>query len=407
MNRDVRMKGFSKRTPVAVVTEWIDNQTLSPKTEKVHLRELAGRVTSQEVVSNVNVPDFPRAMMDGFAVRCEEIEGATSYNRIALNVLYEVFAGDLQQPDLAIGSAARIMTGAPVPPGANAVIPVEQTEKVGEQVFANSNIAMGKNIAQIGEDIRANEPIIPAGRRLRPQDLGVLSSIGVREADCFCKPKVLMIVTGNELLGPGSDPQPGKTIDSNSPMASALVARDGGELTVQMVGDDQDSIRGILQSEEFDVILVSGGSSVGQRDFAPQLISELGELNFHGIAMRPSSPAGVGKIANRFVFLLPGNPVSCLCAYEFFAGRLIRRLAGFDPQFPHPQKELLLSQKIVSVIGRVDYARVFVDESGGVVPIAISGASILSSATRADGFVVVPQDCEGYGAGEAVSVYFY
>jgi molybdopterin molybdotransferase len=171
------------------------------------------------------------------------------------------------------------------------------------------------------------------------------------------------------------------------------------------VPDDPQEIRAAM-ADEADVILVSGGSSVGQEDHAPRILAEDGELVFHGIAMRPSSPAGLGRLGSRLVFLLPGNPVSCLCAYDFFAGRAIRALGGRPRDWPYPSCRRKLRRKLVSTVGRVDYARVRIvrDE---VEPLAISGAAILSSTTRADGFVVVPEDSEGYAEGTEVELFLY
>jgi molybdopterin molybdotransferase len=162
----------------------------------------------------------------------------------------------------------------------------------------------------------------------------------------------------------------------------------------------------VLQTEGADVILVSGGSSVGQEDHAPRLLAEAGELAFHGISMRPSSPAGVGRIDDRFVFLLPGNPVSCLCAYEFFAGPTLRALGGRPRRWPHRRVRLPLARKIASAIGRTDYVRVAV-EAGRAVPLATSGASILSSTVRAAGAVIVPREQEGMAEGVEVEVLLY
>jgi molybdopterin molybdotransferase len=171
------------------------------------------------------------------------------------------------------------------------------------------------------------------------------------------------------------------------------------------VPDDPNAILAAMRSDA-DVILVSGGSSVGQEDHAPALLAEHGDLAIHGIAMRPSSPAGMGRLGGRLVFLLPGNPVSCLSAYDFFAGLAIRRMAGMPDIWPYVQTQLRLRRKLVSTVGRVDYARVR-NVDGLADPIAISGASILSSTSRADGFVVVPEDSEGYPAGAEVSVWLY
>ena len=158
--------------------------------------------------------------------------------------------------------------------------------------------------------------------------------------------------------------------------------------------------------ENVDVVLVSGGSSVGQEDHAPRLLAEHGELAIHGVAMRPSSPSGMGRFGERLVFLLPGNPVSCLCAYDFFAGRAIRALAGLPIDWPYRSQQLPLARKLVSLVGRVDYARVDVVD-GWVKPIAVSGASVLSSTTRAAGFVIVPADSEGHAPETPVEVFLY
>ena len=189
-------------------------------------------------------------------------------------------------------------------------------------------------------------------------------------------------------------------------MLIALVTRDGGiAINPGIVPDEPAAILAAMQ-ENADVVLVSGGSSVGQEDFAPSLLAKHGELAIHGIAMRPSSPAGMGKLGDKLVFLLPGNPVSCLCAYDFFAGRALRLLGGRKKEWSYPVHRLPLCRKLVSTVGRVDYARVRIVD-GSVEPISISGASILSSTTRADGFVVVPADSEGYPESAEVDVFLY
>jgi molybdopterin molybdotransferase len=190
-------------------------------------------------------------------------------------------------------------------------------------------------------------------------------------------------------------------------MLRALVARDGGSvLPFEILPDERDVIRDAMAAPDADVVLVSGGSSVGQEDHAPGLLAELGSLDFHGVAMRPSSPTGIGHIGERFVFLLPGNPVSCLCAYDFFAGPTVRALGGRSRDWPHRRARLPLSRKISSAIGRTDYVRVEI-EDGRVTPLGTSGASILSSTVRASGFVIVPRECEGMAEGEEVLILLY
>jgi len=239
----------------------------------------------------------------------------------------------------------------------------------------------------------------------------VLSSIGVEQVHVYRRPRVRLVVTGNELLPAGSRPHGHCISDANGPMLAALVERDGGLVDFpSLVPDEHDAILDSLYTE-VDVVIVSGGSSVGVEDLAPTLLASHGELAVHGIAMRPSSPTGFGRLEHRLVFLLPGNPVSCLCAYDFFAGRAIRALGGLSKAWPYHSIIAKLTRKISSPIGRLDYARVRLARESGfggeVEPIAVAGASILSSTTRADGFVIVPADSEGFAPGSEVEVWLY
>jgi molybdopterin molybdotransferase len=299
------------------------------------------------------------------------------------------------------------MTGAALPTGADAVVPAEYAQETAGQVEITLAVGPGKHIGYRGEDIRAGTPVLEEGRRLRAQDLGLLASLGIAEAPVVAQPRVRIVVTGNEVVGPGEAKGPYQIYDANSAMLRGLVVRDGGVVEAHYkLGDDPARIRDALIARGADVILVSGGSSVGSEDHAPRLLAEAGELAIHGVAMRPSSPAGVGRIGDTLVFLLPGNPVSCLCAYDFFAGRAIRLRGGRHADWPHRTRQGVVDRKIVSAVGRVDYCRVRFTENQ-VEPLALSGASVLSSTTRADGFVVVPAESEGYGPGTPVTVYLY
>ena len=397
-NADVRMRGFAVRSTVDDAIAWIDAQAQSLDAETVPLAEAPGRVLARDVTSEVDVPQFARAMMDGFAVVANDTQGASSYNRIALSILGTAMPGVPFEGNVTAGTAVKIMTGAPMPEGADAVLPAELVEIEEKRVMIAGDVPPRKNLGQRGEDITTGTKILDAGRRLRPQDVGLLSSIGVSGVAVVRKPRVSILATGNELLPAGSRPDGYRISDANSPMLQALVNRDCGIVAHQaIVPDDREATLAALH-EPADVVLVSGGSSVGEEDHVPSLLAEHGELAIHGIAMRPSSPAGMGVLEGRLVFLLPGNPVSCLCAYDFFAGRAIRMFSGLPLQWHYSSRRLPLSRKIVSQIGRTDYARVEI-QNEKVVPLAISGASILSSTTRADGFVIVPSDSEGYPPG--------
>jgi molybdopterin molybdotransferase len=422
---DVRMRGFARRQTVEAALAWLDAHVRPTDPEIVPLPMAAGRVLATAISSDEDVPGFDRATMDGYAVVAESTDGATPYSRLPLIVIGDSMPGHPFDGSVAVGQAVRIMTGAPLPSGCDAVLPAEWVEDDAATAATRSEspqprpdpagarcisaltaVSPGKHVGRRGEDVTRGTTLFRAGRVLRPQDLGVLSSIGVGEVRVCGRPRVRLVITGNELLPSGSRPYGCRVVDANGPMLAALVARDGGVVDFPgLVPDEPDAILSALHAEA-DVIIVSGGSSVGVEDLAPTLLAQHGELAIHGIAMRPSSPTGLGRIGHRLVLLLPGNPVSCLCAYDFFAGRVIRALGGRPTAWPYHAMRATLARKIASPIGRLDYARVRVID-GVVEPLAISGASVLSSTTRGDGFVIVPADSEGFAPGTDVEVWLY
>lgn len=405
---DVRMRGFAQRHTVEAALQWLDAQLRTLPPEPVSLRDAAGRVLASRIVSDIDVPGFDRATMDGYAVVAASTDGAGAYTRMPLNVLGDSMPGRTFDGFVGAGQAVRVMTGAPMPQGADAVLPAEwiENEEPG-RVSALAAVSPGKNVGRRGEDIVRGAAVLEPGRRLRPQDVGLLSSIGHAQVEVVRRPRVRLVITGNELLRAGSRPRGFAIADANGPMLAALVERDGGVAAFpEPVRDDPQVILEALHSESADIVIVSGGSSVGLEDLAPMLLAQRGELAVHGIAMRPSSPTGMGRIGDRLIFLLPGNPVSCLCAYDFFGGRAVRALGGRDKQWPYRSIRATLNRKLNSQIGRLDYARVRI-EGGRVEPLSIGGASMLSSATRADGFVVIGDDSEGFAAGSDVEVWLY
>lgn len=404
---DVRMHGFGQRAEVAAALNWIDRHAPMLPDEAVALEDAWGRILAVDLIAPLNVPAFDRSAMDGYALRGAETAGAGDYNPLAFAVLGQSLPGQPYAGEVLPATAVRIMTGAPIPAGADAVVPAEYARESGPQVEITLAVAPGKNVGYCGEDIRAGSPALSAGRRLRPQDLGLIASLGIARVAAIRRPCVRIIVTGNEIVNPGDAKGLHQIYDANSAMLRSLVARDGGVVESHCkLGDDPAQIREAMTRPGADVLLISGGSSVGSEDHAPRLLAEVGELAIHGVAMRPSSPAGLGRIGDVPAFLLPGNPVSCLCAYDFFAGRAIRLRGGRRADWPHATRPGILARKIASASGRVDYCRVRFQD-GQVEPLALSGASVLSSTTRADGFVIVPSESEGYAPGTEVTVYLY
>ena len=422
---DVRGRGFYKRHSVDVVCRWLDTLAMEQRSciervdraESVDLDQSVSRRLARAIASPIRLPEFDRAMMDGYAVKAEDVSGAAANNPIELIVRGKSLPGRPSEIKIDSGSALSITTGAAMPPGADAVIPFEwvrqhpnsQLVEAGQKIEVTTDIPPQKHVALAGEDVTCGDLLFPENHCVRPVDLCLLSAISVLELQVFPRPQVSILITGNEVVAPGSEKTTFQVYDSNRGMLENLVARDGGQPSlVRYVADDAAELRAAIETCASDLILLTGGSSVGPEDFVPATIHELGQLRYHGMAMRPSSPAGVGLVGDSAVFLLPGNPVSCLCAYEFFAGRYLRQLAGGTADWPHPRLRARLADnaKIASALGRLDYCRVQLD--GELVrPLAIGGASVLTSLTRADGFVLVEENSEGHGPGEEVAVFLY
>lgn len=424
---DVRMRGFLSRSPVTDAYSWLASVIEPLSSEDIAIDEAHRRVLANSVASPMNVPAFDRSAMDGYAVLGDETTGATDFNGQSFSVIGQSMPGTPFAGSVVAGSAVRIMTGAPMPDGADCVVPAEFTRAIetstdespaadattinATTIEVTKAFAPEKNVGRTGEDVRQGDDILVAGRCLRPQDVGLLASVGIDQVTVYRKPRVRILVTGNELVEAGQTRLANQIFDSNTPMLRGLVERDGGILeSVTRSTDDPDSIRTAMTGGDVDIVLVSGGSSVGSEDHAPHILAEAGELAIHGIAMRPSSPAGMGRIAtadgSRFVFLLPGNPVSCLCAYDFFASQAIRRQQGLAAGWPYSSVELPLAKKIASAVGRVDYCRVLI-QNRQIEPLALTGASRLSSTVKGDGFVVIPASLEGYASGTEIEVYQY
>ncbi|MDY3553061.1 molybdopterin molybdotransferase MoeA [Gemmata sp. JC717] len=401
---DVRMKGFRERPSVGAVLELLDSRLRALPPEPVPLLETVGRVLAEPVVSPVDVPSFRKSAMDGFAVRAADTQAPAP-----LVVTGEAFPARPFTGTVGPGEAVRITTGAPVPDGADAVLMAEFAHVQPDgRVVARSPLTAGKNVVAVGEDVARGREVLPTGRVLRPQDVALAAALGVNVLPVRLRPRVAVLVTGNELLPPGSLPDGFKTADSNSPMLAALAVRDGASVQpVRYVPDDFgitcDAVR--AAAAEADVVLISGGTSVGVEDHVPRAVAELGELAVHGVALRPAGPTGIGFVARAAVFLLPGNPASCLCAYDLFAGRAIRQLGGRPWGLPYKSEEVRLTEQIPSAPGRTDFVRV-ARAGGGVAPVA-GGAASLSASARADGFILVPPERGALLPDEPVTVWLY
>ncbi len=406
-HHDIRMRGFATRHDVHEALALLQQRITPLPSEVIALDEGLDRVLAEDIVAAVDVPHFDRSAVDGYGVRARDTFGASDYNPIPLLLMGDVFPGRALDLTLGANEAVRIMTGAPLPAGADAVVMAEYAEEDGAHVNILQPLSPFKNVGRIGEDIHSGDVVLTRGRKLRPQDLGVLASIQVAQIPVYRRPTVALIITGNELVGVHEPLTGCKIGDSNSFTLSGL-SRRLGALPVHkgIIRDEYQLIKDAIQQAAEAVVIVTGGTSVGAEDFAPLIIQELGELVVHGVAMRPSSPVGFGFIQQRPIFLIPGNPVSALVAFDAFVGPTLQLMQGLKPVYPYAQVRGRLTRKIASAIGRVDFVRVRITETG-IEPLRVTGASILSSTTRADGFIIVDKNSEGLDQGQEVEVYVY
>jgi molybdopterin molybdotransferase len=410
---DPRGCGFRERTTVERLTALISNHINQIATEIFSIEEAFGRRLAETVVSPIDIPSFDRAAMDGYALRAEETFGSDTYTPSKFQVIGRSRPGSGFSGFVSPGEAVAIATGAPIPAGADAVLPVEFAEESAGVVLVRSSVAPGRHIGRQGEDVRIGTVVVRSGQILRPQHLGLLAGLGIRAVCISQKPRIAIVATGDELSSSNQSNSKYQINDMNSPMLAALIKRDGGiPIQIGPIIDRLDELKSVIYalSERQDIhgIMINGGSSAGPEDHAPNVVSSLGRLLAHGVALRPASPTGFGLIAGKPVLLTPGNPVSCLCSYDFFGRIIVQRLAGMPIFSPYPVIQKRLAHKISSSLGRVDYVRVKLNPETDLIEIiATSGASILSGTTNATGFMVVPADLEGYPAGSLVEINCY
>lgn len=405
----VRKKGFSEYTRLDKALKMISSNVNELDSELVSFEEAAGRILDENIRSKVNVPPFDRAAMDGFAVRAENTFGADENDPKELRVIGSIEIGSGSDLNIGSGEAAEIATGAVMPEGADAVIMLEETQGESSRLEVISPVTPGKNVSSRGEDVKAGQTVLKSPRQIWPADVGMLAATGNLEVKVKKKPKVAIAATGNELRKPGEKLKEGEITENNSYSLCAEVEKIGGESTrLGAVKDQENLIKNILEkAQKFDTLLFTGGSSVGEGDLVPEVISNNGELVFHGVSIRPGGPSAFGIVDDTPVFSLSGFPVAALIAFEMLVKPCIRMMEGRKPTKFRPRIKTELMRKISSSLGRVDIVRMRIQEEKGTYkaePIRVTGSSILRTMTEADGIVVVPEEKEGFSEGEEIEV---
>ncbi len=385
--------------------------------EEVGLGEGILRVLAESVAAPEAVPGFARASMDGYAVKAEDTFGASPGLPQYLQIIGEVAMGEAPRGRIAAGRAMRLPTGGMLPAGADALVMVEYCSEHPDQTLeVRKPVAPGENLLRPGEDVASGEVLLTAGRRLRPQDIGLLAALGVTRLTVHRRPQVAILSTGDEIVPPEATPGPGQVRDSNAYLAAAQVTAMGGIPVLKgIIPDKYSPLREALAaaSEEADLILISGGSSVGARDLSLSAIRGLSgsEVLVHGVAIRPGKPTILASLQGTPLLGLPGHPASAAIVMQVLGRPLLERLMGLRKEVC-PRGDAIqarLSRNLAGASGREDYVRVRLRQEEDVVwadPI-LGPSALLSPLVKSDGLVVVPLGVEGLTRGEAVMVELF
>ncbi|MGE5591186.1 MAG: gephyrin-like molybdotransferase Glp [Bacillota bacterium] len=384
--------------------------------EEVPLLQALGRVTAGPVAAAADLPGFDRSTVDGFAVRAQDTFGAQESLPACLRLVGEVRMGRAPAFRLNPAEAAPIATGGMLPAGADAVLMLEHSESLNaHEVGALRPVAPGENVIRRDEDARAGEPLLPGGRLVQPHDLGLLAAAGVTRLAVRRRPQVAVLSSGDEVVPPEQEPAPGQTRDANSYSLGGAVLACGGEpLLLGILPDRYEDVAEALRlaASRADLVLVSGGSSVGTRDVTARAIAGLGGPGIlaHGVAVKPGKPTIIAVAGGTPVVGLPGHPVSALVVFQLLVRPVLRALLGLDPDAPDgPILSAELGRNLASAAGRLDVARVTLRHEGGrlVADPLLGKSGLLSTMVRADGWVEVPEAREGLRAGETVQVHLF
>ncbi len=384
-------------------------QVVNPltKTENINLMAALNRVLASDVPSPVNVPNHTNSAMDGYAVRYVDI-AENSVTELAL--IGKAFAGHAFSGEIKQGQAVRIMTGAVMPDGADTVIMQEDTEVISDQqIKVDNNHKHGQHVRYAGESLKEGETALSAGRRLNAADIGLLASLGVQQVEAYKKPTVAFFATGDEVKSLGQPLEHGEVYDSNRYTLNSMLSQLNTEiLDLGIIGDDPQLTAETFKhaAQSADAIIVSGGASVGEADYVRTTLNELGDVSFWKLAMKPGRPLSFGKLENAIFFGLPGNPVSVMVTFYQFVLPALKRLMGETDNEP---KRFLVPcvSELKKRPGRTEYQRgrlFYEDNVLKVESTGQQGSGILSSMSKGDCFIVLPDECDGVSVGNMVEV---
>jgi molybdopterin molybdotransferase len=408
MTTGTRMRPIRETLPLDEAMALVfEAAKLIDRTERVSIRDATGRVLAGTATAEFDVPPFDRAAMDGYAVIAEDTFGAGRYDPRLLRCIETVYTGQMPTRTVQRGECIEIATGAPMPQGADAVVMVEESERTtGDEIRIFTPVYPRQHVGRRAADISAGQSLLAAGDLLNPSRVGALASVGVFDVEVFARPRVAVMSTGNEIVEPGQPLGPGQIYDINHFTLTAIINTHGGTAVAHPPAHDNlpELVAAIRTAAEADIVVFSGGSSVGERDLIMDALLEIGEVIFHGIAVKPGKPTVFGRVGDTPVFGMPGYPTSCLSNAYMLLVPMLRRMARLPEYRPHTVT-LPLSRRVVSTTGRHQFYTVRIAD-GMAVP-AFKASGDITSMSLADGYIEIAAQTDIVEAGEMVDVKLF
>ena len=402
-----RLKGFEKLTNIdEALSTFLKKLKPEMESEQIPIHTASRRVTAEDIQAKNDLPPFDRSAVDGYAVKAQDTFGASQFNPKTLKLTEKEVVHE--------GEARQIWTGTPLPRGADTVVMLEYTKKTKDKIEVGITVTPSGNVSKKGEDVQRGEVAIKVGTRLKPHHLGLLAALGETQVNVAKKPKVAILSTGNELVELGHKPKSNQIVETNRLILSSMCQELGAEpLDLGIAKDNLKEISAKIREglARADVVITTGGTSVGYPDLVPMSIKQIGTpgVIVHGIAMRPGMPTALAILQGKPVFILSGNPVAAIIGFEVFARPLFLKLLGVKRE-PRPTLKAILTQRVASALGRRVFLRVHVFQKKGeffAEPVRIKGAGFLSTMTKANGYVEIPENREGLNEGEFVTVHLF
>lgn len=403
-----RLKGFQELTPI---NEALDKffKTVQPKRLEpvlIPLEEALGRVTAKKIVAERNLPLFDRSAVDGYALKAKDTVNASQFQPKIVRLVKKEVIGD--------GEIKEIWTGNALPKGADAVVMLEHTKKIDGEIEVLVSLTPGANVSKKGEDVKKSEIMVDVGVRLKPHYLGLLAALGVKNVEVVRKPKVALLATGNELVALGEKLEPNKIVETNSIILSGMSNELGVDaFNLGIAKDDENEIQEKIREglAKADIVITTGGTSVGVHDLVPKVVEQIEHQGIvtHGVAIRPGMPTALAVVHGKPIIILSGNPVAAAVGFEVFARPLIQKLQGIR-NGARMKLKAKLTRRVAGVLGRQIFLRVKVVENKGeflAEPIRVKGSSIITTMTKANGYVIIPENREGLRENELVTVYLF